>query len=470
MIILTTTVNFLICIDFFNIYFFSDELTFFFDGLVNPYYNLIHDFNGKYYRPIPILLMEILYLVFGNSPIPFRLISVIIHIFNLFLIYLIANELFKKKFSPFFTISIMMLLSSIYYEIFFWIATYFELIYVTFGLISIFYFLKYLKTGKLIDFVLSVFFVSLSFLSKESALFIIPLYGIFELTECQSIKLFLKTKSLKYIAFLPVIALFVYVRLATNRFFSTIRSYLGPLSLVLIIGGLIFLIPFYLWMKKTQDTTKKFIILFGLIYTLPLIFHRTSRIFYFSCFAYSLVLILLFFDKYDYKILNLFKHVNLRRMRDIFIIFSISGLILGTSIYLQYSKNIYKIMGTSMKNVSFEIAMLSPNSASKHIYILYLPCFGPNYFGFAEQEIRQALRLITFQDYDINTIYILDSDLKYIVFDFLSLLSPYQYYNSIGAEPKTVSIYNQLTQNSSNLMLLYSVDFLCAFNISGVIF
>ena len=429
----------------------------------------MHDFNGKYYRPIPILLMEVVFLFFGNSPFPFHFISLILHLGNLFLIYIVTNRLFEKKLSPFLTISIMMLFSPIYYEIFFWVATYFELLFVTFGLISIYYFLKYLKTENTLDFLISAFFVSLSVLSKETALFIIPLYGFFELTESESFKLFMKEKSLKYLSFLPIIALFTFVRLATNRFFPTIQNFLDPLRLAILIGGLVFLIPLYLWMKKIETPTKKFTILFALIYSVPLIFHRTSRIFYFPCVVYSILLVFLFLDNYDLNVLPCLRQIDLRRKKNIFLVFAISGLIIGSSFYLQYSKNIYKIKGNSMENISLQIALMAPNSAKKSIYILYLPWFGHEYFGFAEQEIRQNLRLIMFQDYDINAIYILDMNPRYLSFNFLSIRSPYQYYLSIGAEPKSVKKYNNITQDSDNLMLLYSIDLNCVFDISGVL-
>ncbi len=413
--------------------------------------------------------MEVLYLIFGNAPFPFRLVSMIMIIINLFLIYLVATRLFERQLSPLLSISIMLLLSPIYYEIFFWIATYFELFFVTFGLISIYYFLKYLKTENIRDFLISVVFVNFSVLSKETALFLIPLYGFFELTESESIKLFVKERAIKYVHFLPIVALFIYIRLATNRLFSTIQSFLDPLRLVIIIAGLIFLIPLYLWMKKIDNSSKKFTILFALIYTVPLIFHRTSRIFYFSCVAYSFLLILLFLDKYDLKIIPWLKQIDFRRKKTIFLLFTISGLIFGSSFYLQYSKNIYKVMGNSMENISIQIALMTPKSTKKSVYIVYLPCFGPQYFGFAEQEIRQNLRLLMFQDYDINTIYILDMNPRYLSFNLMSLLSPYQYYLSIGAEPKSVKKYNNLTQDSDNLMLLYSIDLNCVFDISGVL-
>jgi len=466
---LTILINLVIFIDFFSVYFISDELTFFFEGLVNPLYNLIHDFNGKYYRPIPILLMEVLYFVFGNNPFPFRLLSMSLHLINLYLIYFLSGKLFQKRLSPFLTLSIMLLFSPVYYEVFFWVATYFELLFVLFGLLSIIYFVKYFKTRKFIDFLASVFFLTFSALSKETGLFLIPLFGFFELLESESVKDFVKEDSLKYLSYLPLISLFVFIRIATNRFFTIIEGFLDPLKIAIIISGLILLIPFYRWMKKIKSPTKKFTIIFALIYTAPLFFHRTSRIFYFSCVAYSLLLVLLFFNKYDLKILPWLAQINFRKFKNLIIVFSLAGLITGSGFYLQYSKNIYKVMGQSMETVSNQIALMVPNAAQKNIYILYLPSFGPYYFGFYEQEIRQNLRLITFQDYNINSIYILDMNPNYIFFNYISLFSSYDYPFSIGAEPVNAPKFNELSQDSNNMIFLYSIDLQCLFDISGVL-
>ncbi|MHA1377854.1 MAG: glycosyltransferase family 39 protein [Candidatus Helarchaeota archaeon] len=459
----------MIFIDYFNVYFISDELTFFFDSSVNSLYNLIHDFNGKYYRPIPILLMESLYFVFGNAPYPFRLTSMILHLINLYLLYILASKIFQKKLSPFLTISVMMLFSPVYYEIFFWVATYFDLLFVLFGLLSIIYFIKYLETREYIHFLSVVFFVTFSVLSKETGLFLIPLFGFFELTGAEGIKRFIKKDFLKYISYLPLLLLFIFMRLATNRFFTTIDSFLKPLNLLIIGGGLIILIPFYFWMKKIKTSTKKFTILFSLVYTAPLLFHRTSRIFYFACVTYSLLLVYLFIDKYDFEILTWIKQLNFKNAKTIILVMALSGLITGSAFYLQYSKSIYRVMGNSMENISNQIALMAPNAAQKNIYILYLPNFGPYYFGFYEQEIRQNLRLLTFQDYNINVIYILDMNPNYLFFDILSLFSPYDYPFSIGAEPVNAPQFNQLTQDSNNLILLYSIDFQCVFGINGVV-
>ena len=112
-----------------------------------------------------------------------------------------------------------------------------------------------------------------------------------------------------------------------------------------------------------------------------------------------------------------------------------------------------------MDNLSKQIAFMAPNSANKNIYILYLPNFGPYYFGFYEQEIRQNLRLLTYQDYNINVIYILDWNPTYLLYDLLSLLSPYNYYIGIGAEPAEVENINLLIQDPEDLVFLYSIDF-----------
>jgi len=363
----------------------------------------------------------------------------------------------------------MMLFSPVYYEIFFWVATYFDLLFVLFGLLSIIYFIKYLETREYIHFLSVVFFVTFSVLSKETGLFLIPLFGFFELTGAEGIKRFIKKDFLKYISYLPLLLLFIFMRLATNRFFTTIDSFLKPLNLLIIGGGLIILIPFYFWMKKIKTSTKKFTILFSLVYTAPLLFHRTSRIFYFACVTYSLLLVYLFIDKYDFEILTWIKQLNFKNAKTIILVMALSGLITGSAFYLQYSKSIYRVMGNSMENISNQIALMAPNAAQKNIYILYLPNFGPYYFGFYEQEIRQNLRLLTFQDYNINVIYILDMNPNYLFFDILSLFSPYDYPFSIGAEPVNAPQFNQLTQDSNNLILLYSIDFQCVFGINGVV-
>src|SRR5436190_21066503 len=80
-----------------QVYFLSDDWKLFY--LLDRYgfSALAFNFESEFIRIIPCLLLSTLYFLFGiASAVPFHLFSVLLHALNAFLVFILAEKIFKR--------------------------------------------------------------------------------------------------------------------------------------------------------------------------------------------------------------------------------------------------------------------------------------------------------------------------------------------------------------------------------------
>jgi len=151
----------------FTVYFLSDD----FDLLLGKY-DWLSPVTG-FFRPIPHLVIFLFYKIFGLTPLPFQIFSLLIHFMNSILIYTVIDKVTRNRFfaliagllfGPNFLIS----------EAVFWISGVTSLLITLFYLLTILFYLNFLKDKKRIFYTFSIISFVLAFLSKENA-FTLPL-------------------------------------------------------------------------------------------------------------------------------------------------------------------------------------------------------------------------------------------------------------------------------------------------------
>jgi len=139
--------------------------------------------TGWFYRPMMTLSYLLNYWAWGGRPFGFHLFQVIIHLLNSVFIFLIFSRIFsREKISNSRLISFLMALVFVVHpanvEAVSYIAALQESLYTLFGLVVLFI-LTRVKDLQLKNYFLLGILVLLSLLSKESAVFIIPLIFVF---------------------------------------------------------------------------------------------------------------------------------------------------------------------------------------------------------------------------------------------------------------------------------------------------
>ncbi len=142
--------------------------------------------TGWFYRPMMTLSYLVNYSLFGPNAFGFHFFQLIIHLLNAILIFLIFSEIFsREKFSNSKLIGFLAALIFAVHpgnvEAVSYIAALQEVLYTLFALIALFVLLRLgdYRRRKFLYFLFLGFLIFLSLLSKESALFIIPLIFVF---------------------------------------------------------------------------------------------------------------------------------------------------------------------------------------------------------------------------------------------------------------------------------------------------
>lgn len=144
----------------------------------NPYVtdlsigNQLHSFTSFYngqYSPLTALVMGIEFKLGGSSPVVFHLMSLLFHLLNGWLVFLLSRFIFKKSL-PALLITGVFLLHPMQTESISWISAQKVLIYSTFFLLSLVSYTRYLSSGYKRPYLLYTgLFFFLSFLAKEQA-------------------------------------------------------------------------------------------------------------------------------------------------------------------------------------------------------------------------------------------------------------------------------------------------------------
>jgi len=431
-----------------NDYFLADELSFFEMQEKSPFYFLYQGFNRKYYRPLGLAFLHGIYYLYYLNPIPYHLISISLHVANSVLIYHISKRFFKKESTSIIILFITMAFVALYFEAIIWVASYFELLFVLFCLISIVFFLKYTGSGKEKKkfFLLANLFLTLGYFFKESTFFLFLGYLAFEFSQYDffdldnlwnNMKDFIK-KNLIYLTFIPLVVFLIIGRFFINpRLDTTITQFLDIQTLLLLGGGaVVALLLYWVFVNKIDNDELKLILIPTLLYTFLSIFHVKSRIFYFPCLLGALAIGFLI-DHLDYDMFSWIIDIkSIKRRRHIFSVSLIIGITITSGFFVVYHKNMYEFLSTSTYNICRTLETV-PNGDQKDIFIINCYYFGGYYFSLVDIYFEADLYLRHGKDYNITTAYINVGDTSLYSSNHRSILL-------------TIGEYNLLTNTTIN--------------------
>ena len=182
--------------DLFSVYFLSDD----FDLILGKLNWL--DPSAGFFRPVPHLLLVLLYKIFGLNALPFQIMSLSIHFLNAILIYLIIEKLIGNRYFSM-AASVLFSVSFLITEAVFWISGVTSLLVTMFYLLSINLYLNFRKSKNGVFYVLMLMSFAGALLSKENAVTLPFILFMIELF-CDKKKILLKHLWKSFIKLAPV--------------------------------------------------------------------------------------------------------------------------------------------------------------------------------------------------------------------------------------------------------------------------
>ncbi len=302
---------------------------------------------GDHFRPI-VRIHFLLSRIFGFYPIPFNILSLFLHIFASFFLYLVLKEEWDKKFALFASLVFFSLFSP--NESIHWISSVGVIYCLLFALLSIYFF----KKEKML---LSIFFMILSSFSYE-VWCVLPFYFLLS----KKRNLFIIITSL--ILILVHVSIFVLLRFSPGSYGG--MPYLNQLPLRISyylfktlfpftpflensVFPLIFIlsIPFLIYLfLKNRDKALLPIVFYFIPATIFLAsYHIASRFFYFPALSIGVFITALFFLKKPYKYIGFLTILYLSTLSPLLNYFD------GID-YLQYSLKFKSIINEGEKILS----------------------------------------------------------------------------------------------------------------------
>jgi 4-amino-4-deoxy-L-arabinose transferase-like glycosyltransferase len=142
--------------------------------------DVFHLFNHSafYYRPILTISFLFDYQIGGINPFIYHFTNILLHIISSFLVFLFLFKLKYKKESSF-LFALIFLVHPVLTQAVSWVPGRNDSLLMVFVLFSFVFFIDYLNKDRIKYLILSLLFVFLSFFTKESGIFIIPLLLFF---------------------------------------------------------------------------------------------------------------------------------------------------------------------------------------------------------------------------------------------------------------------------------------------------
>lgn len=140
------------------------------DLSINNVIDVFSNYHYRLYHPIVTISYAIEYYFFKLDPFIYHFTNIIFHLLNIFLVFFIFQKL-TKSFAMSYIISFLFAVHPVHVEVVAWISSRKDLVYSVFYLLSILFYLKISETkNKTKIFLLSIFFFTLSCLSKPMAI------------------------------------------------------------------------------------------------------------------------------------------------------------------------------------------------------------------------------------------------------------------------------------------------------------
>lgn len=149
-----------------------------------------HNLFQERYTFLTLTTFSAIYNVWGNNPIPFHWLSLIFHLLNIILIFV----LIKKLIDNFYIIALVTLLFALHplrVESVAWISEFKDLLFTFFSLISFLLYINYIKNNKIVFYVLTSLCVLFASFSKIQGLFIPISFFLFDIYYKRKFTLFI---------------------------------------------------------------------------------------------------------------------------------------------------------------------------------------------------------------------------------------------------------------------------------------
>jgi len=220
-----------------QVYFLSDDWKLFY--LLDKYgfSALRFNFESEFIRIIPCVLLSALYFLFGiASAFPFHLLSVLMHAFNAFLVFLLAEKIFsrylKNEARSFYFLTSGLIFISLPYQVeaVTWMSGTSDLVACCLVLLTLIFYFDYRSNGLKKNLFISVLFFLLAALSKESSLFLPLLIIVLEMFSVR--KQMLLTVS---VYFVPVVIYALLNKFLTGYFITPGVSIFTSMSFSLLL-------------------------------------------------------------------------------------------------------------------------------------------------------------------------------------------------------------------------------------------
>ncbi|NQU95956.1 MAG: glycosyltransferase family 39 protein [Candidatus Omnitrophica bacterium] len=125
------------------------------------------------YRPIQVVTYAIDFFLYGNDPKGFHFTNILVHLFNVLLVFLLVKEIFNNRFMPFF-VSLLFGIHPANTACVSYISGRADVLVTAFMLLSIISYIKYVKNERLYFLLFSVLSYSFAVYSKEYAILVVP--------------------------------------------------------------------------------------------------------------------------------------------------------------------------------------------------------------------------------------------------------------------------------------------------------
>jgi len=128
-----------------------------------------------YYRPLMLISFGIDYLIFKQHPFGYHITSIILHIINVFLVFLVTERIVNRKVA--FMSAVLFTIHPVHSEPVVWISARADVLAASFSFASIYFYLGYIDKHRWHTFLLTALFFALAVFTKETSIMLLLLFS-----------------------------------------------------------------------------------------------------------------------------------------------------------------------------------------------------------------------------------------------------------------------------------------------------
>lgn len=173
--------------------------------------SLSNEIDG-YFRPLTHIYFMANMKYFGLNIIPYRLISLLIHVFNTYLVFLVTRTLNIKKYIAYISAGLFMVCATTAFA-YYWSSAITDLLTTMGILLSLFIWHKYDISDNIIYLILSLLSWTLTVVSKETGFFLLPVFFAYDYATTYQKEYHFSKSMKKFIPFLLIVVIYIVLRI-----------------------------------------------------------------------------------------------------------------------------------------------------------------------------------------------------------------------------------------------------------------